>query len=47
MLIMISILGFDAQPIRLEFQNTLFPKESLDDEWIRIRQKVFLTTTGV
>ncbi|OPB84974.1 hypothetical protein [Elizabethkingia ursingii] len=30
---------FDAQPIRLEFQNTLLPKESLDDEWIRIRQK--------
>ncbi|MDV3561489.1 hypothetical protein CMU69_18385 [Elizabethkingia anophelis] len=30
---------FDAQPIRLEFQNILLPKEFLDDEWIKIQQK--------
>ncbi len=30
---------FDAQPVRFEFRNTLLPKESLDDEWIKILQK--------
>ncbi|WP_250255119.1 hypothetical protein [Chryseobacterium sp. Marseille-Q3244] len=30
---------FEAQPIRFEFQNTLVPKDSLDDEWIKILQK--------
>ncbi|RXM63397.1 hypothetical protein [Chryseobacterium sp. CH1] len=30
---------FNARPIRFEFQNTLLPKETLDDERVRIQQK--------
>ncbi|MDM1553121.1 MULTISPECIES: hypothetical protein [Chryseobacterium] len=30
---------FDILPIRFEFQNTLLPKDTLDDERVRIRQK--------
>lgn len=30
---------FDAQPIRFEFRNKLFPKNDLDDQWLKIHQK--------
>ncbi|WP_347218302.1 hypothetical protein [Chryseobacterium sp.] len=30
---------FDAQPIQFEFQNILFPKDIVDDERVKIRQK--------